>query len=150
MWFIGVEVEQETSAPPLEKILDPPLRFINKLSFETWLLIKLKRKAARSERIEYISQFSLILLTSRFLKWQLRYFPCQFPSLQHRNLLRLGPRSSYELQQQDINLFVHKSDKDKENTSHFIEDSSLWRYFAEAEASPIRTETLPSTSTLKR
>ena len=35
MWFIGVEVEQETSAPPLEKILDPPLRFINKLSFET-------------------------------------------------------------------------------------------------------------------
>ena len=26
MWFIGVEVEQETSAPPPEKILDPPLR----------------------------------------------------------------------------------------------------------------------------
>ena len=25
MWFIGVEVEQETSAPPLKKILDPPL-----------------------------------------------------------------------------------------------------------------------------
>ena len=25
MWFIGVEVEQETSAPPPEKILDPPL-----------------------------------------------------------------------------------------------------------------------------
>ena len=27
MWFIGVEVEQETSAPPPKKILDPPLMF---------------------------------------------------------------------------------------------------------------------------
>ena len=26
MWFIGVEVEQETSAPLPKKILDPPLR----------------------------------------------------------------------------------------------------------------------------
>ena len=25
MWFIGVEVDQETSAPRPEKILDPPL-----------------------------------------------------------------------------------------------------------------------------
>ena len=25
MWFIGVEVEQETSAPPPKKILDPSL-----------------------------------------------------------------------------------------------------------------------------
>ena len=25
MWFIGVEVEQKTSAPPPKKILDPPL-----------------------------------------------------------------------------------------------------------------------------
>ena len=25
MWFIGVEVEQETSATPSKKILDPPL-----------------------------------------------------------------------------------------------------------------------------
>ena len=25
MWFIGVEVEQETSAPLLKNILDPPL-----------------------------------------------------------------------------------------------------------------------------
>ena len=25
MWFIGVEVEQETSAPLQKKILDPPL-----------------------------------------------------------------------------------------------------------------------------
>ena len=25
MWFIGVEVEQETSAPPYKKILDQPL-----------------------------------------------------------------------------------------------------------------------------
>ena len=25
MWFIGVDVEKETSAPPPKKILDPPL-----------------------------------------------------------------------------------------------------------------------------
>ena len=29
MWFIGVEVEQETSAPPPKKILDPPLWTMN-------------------------------------------------------------------------------------------------------------------------
>ena len=37
MWFIGVEVEQETSAPPPKKILDPPLlvdSFLS-LSFES-------------------------------------------------------------------------------------------------------------------
>ena len=28
MWFTGVEVEQETSAPPPKKILDPPLPFV--------------------------------------------------------------------------------------------------------------------------
>ena len=28
MWFIGVEVEQETSAPLLKKILDPPLIYL--------------------------------------------------------------------------------------------------------------------------
>ena len=28
MWFIGVAVEQETSAPPPKKILDPPLGLI--------------------------------------------------------------------------------------------------------------------------
>ena len=28
MWFITVEVQQETSAPPPKKILDPPLRNI--------------------------------------------------------------------------------------------------------------------------
>ena len=28
MWFIGVEVEQETSAPLLKKILDPPLGLV--------------------------------------------------------------------------------------------------------------------------
>ena len=27
MWFIGVEVEQETSARPPKKILDPPLMY---------------------------------------------------------------------------------------------------------------------------
>ena len=26
MWFIGVEIEHETSAPPPKKILDPPLK----------------------------------------------------------------------------------------------------------------------------
>ena len=32
VWFIGVEVEQETSAPPPKKILDPPLSAVlNKL-----------------------------------------------------------------------------------------------------------------------
>ena len=30
MWFIGVEVEQETSAPPPKKILDPPLGYTGK------------------------------------------------------------------------------------------------------------------------
>ena len=30
MWFIGVEVEQEKSAPPPKKILDPPLKNITK------------------------------------------------------------------------------------------------------------------------
>ena len=28
MWFIGVEVEQETSAPPPKKILDPLLQCV--------------------------------------------------------------------------------------------------------------------------
>ena len=32
MWFIGVEVQQETSAPTPKKILDPPL-FLD--SFQT-------------------------------------------------------------------------------------------------------------------
>ena len=30
MWFIGVEVERETSAPPPKKILDPPLLSLRK------------------------------------------------------------------------------------------------------------------------
>ena len=29
MWFIGVEVEQETSAPSPKKILDPPLETLS-------------------------------------------------------------------------------------------------------------------------
>ena len=36
LWFIGVEVEQETSAPPPKKIQDPPLFCI------CWFLIKLQ------------------------------------------------------------------------------------------------------------
>ena len=35
MWFIGVEVEQETSAPPPKKILDPPLVCIKRTCIET-------------------------------------------------------------------------------------------------------------------
>ena len=33
MWFIGIEVEQETSAPPRKKILDPPLALEERRSF---------------------------------------------------------------------------------------------------------------------
>ena len=34
MWFIAVEVEQETSAPPPKNILDPPLsRYICWIDF---------------------------------------------------------------------------------------------------------------------
>ena len=32
MWFIGVEVEQETTAPPPKKILDPPLLLLGEKS----------------------------------------------------------------------------------------------------------------------
>ena len=35
IWFIGVEVEQETSAPPLKKILDPPLSMMIHLTLPT-------------------------------------------------------------------------------------------------------------------
>ena len=38
MWFIGVEVEQETSAPPPKKMLDPPLSQAVKAS-AGWLLL---------------------------------------------------------------------------------------------------------------
>ena len=37
MWFIGVEVEQDTSAPLLKKILDPPLRCSILLRFTAYL-----------------------------------------------------------------------------------------------------------------
>ena len=30
MWFIGVEVEQETGAPPHKKIVDPPLHHLRR------------------------------------------------------------------------------------------------------------------------
>ena len=36
MWFIGVEVEQETSAPLPKKILDPPLHAL--------VFVRLKRE----------------------------------------------------------------------------------------------------------
>ena len=35
IWFIGVEVEQETCAPPLKKILDPPLSMMIHLTLPT-------------------------------------------------------------------------------------------------------------------
>ena len=34
MWFIGVEIEQETSAPPPKKNLDPPLCILGDISFK--------------------------------------------------------------------------------------------------------------------
>ena len=37
MWFIGVEVEQETSAPLLKKILDPPLNHLSTVNNFTGL-----------------------------------------------------------------------------------------------------------------
>ena len=37
MWIIGVEVEQETSAPLLKKILDPPLEIVLLLTDDTAL-----------------------------------------------------------------------------------------------------------------
>ena len=39
MWFIGVEVEQETSAPPPKKILDPPLCLAEQRLIITWFAI---------------------------------------------------------------------------------------------------------------
>ena len=36
MWFIGVEVEQETSALPPKKILDPPLHELGLKDKENW------------------------------------------------------------------------------------------------------------------
>ena len=42
MWFIGVEVEQETSAPRLKKILDPPLCCMHNPTSSADLLIVLK------------------------------------------------------------------------------------------------------------
>ena len=35
MWLIGVEVEQETSASPPKKILDPPLSWVFSLAPST-------------------------------------------------------------------------------------------------------------------
>ena len=40
VWFIGVEVEQETSAPPPKKILDPPLSVVHVWRFNHRYSIK--------------------------------------------------------------------------------------------------------------
>ena len=45
MWFIGVEVEQETSAPLLKKILDPPLYSVN-ITISSLLYIRNSIKVA--------------------------------------------------------------------------------------------------------
>ena len=42
MWFIGVEVEQETSAPPPKKILDPPLSRVDTESRSGPSVMKIK------------------------------------------------------------------------------------------------------------
>ena len=36
MWFIGVELEQETSAPPPKKILYPPLNSVPLKNICAW------------------------------------------------------------------------------------------------------------------
>ena len=44
MWFIGVEVEQETSAPPPKKNLDPPLSnrvALTEKTLEFWIVGRL-------------------------------------------------------------------------------------------------------------
>ena len=46
MWFIGVEVEQETSAPPPKKILDPPLH--TPLCGNKFLMVELTEISAGS------------------------------------------------------------------------------------------------------
>ena len=40
MWFIGVEAEQETSAPPPKKILDPPLFSLSSGKFTIYKRMK--------------------------------------------------------------------------------------------------------------
>ena len=44
MWVIGVEVEQETGAPLLNKILDSPLYIIVSLLFTAFIGYEMKRK----------------------------------------------------------------------------------------------------------
>ena len=54
MWFIGVEVEQETSAPPPKKILDPPLM---KVKVET----EIRRHATGAEAVVFRPFFERLL-----------------------------------------------------------------------------------------
>ena len=42
MWFTGVEVERETSAPPPKNILDPPLYYTVVSREENWQKSKMK------------------------------------------------------------------------------------------------------------
>ena len=53
MWFISVEVKQETSAPPPKKILDPPLfdieAALNKTARDTYLPFELLKTKNQEE-----------------------------------------------------------------------------------------------------
>ena len=49
MWFIGVEVGQETSAPPPKKILDPPLVSEDNLGYDYLN----HRQAAKAQSARY-------------------------------------------------------------------------------------------------
>ena len=66
MWFIGVEVEQETSAPLLKKIVDPPLYSVN-ITISSLLYIRNSIKVALWSSviwtIEYTELTAMICLS---------------------------------------------------------------------------------------
>ena len=64
MWFIGVEVEQETSAPSPKKILDPPLPRVN-----AWIYIRYIRR-------QYLFSFPGSITIKRIHVGKELYFSC--------------------------------------------------------------------------
>ena len=60
MWFIGVEVEQETSAPPPKKILDPPLLYLTKSYNETIMVLDLTNSRSKElfDNVNIIRSFN--------------------------------------------------------------------------------------------
>ena len=62
MWFIGVEVEQETSAPPPKKILDPPLNYIANLKL--FVLRRCLSNRVLTERQKLIGENDYIIFTT--------------------------------------------------------------------------------------